>query len=82
MGMSVQAMSKHLAESEARLQGIARDHTLTVRRVMREYGEVTLNTNTGDHARFAKEREVDRVVSQYLKVHRALRKLRKKIGRG
>ena len=73
-------MSKHLAESQARLESTARNHAFSVRRVLREYGELARQTEADDYARFAKEREVDRVVSQYVSVHRALRKLRKKTG--
>jgi hypothetical protein len=73
-------MSKQLAESETRLEDIARNHALSVRRVLREYGELTRQTQADDYARFAKEREVDRVISQYVNVHRALRKLRSKTG--
>ena len=80
MGTSVQAMSKRLAENEERLESIARNHTMNVRRVLREYGEVTRHTHDGDRARSAKEREVDRAVFQYLKVQQALKKVRKKIG--
>jgi len=72
-------MSKRLTASATRLESIARAHASDVRRVLREYNEVTGRTEAGDFARHAKEREVDRVVSQYVKVHRALRKLRKKI---
>jgi hypothetical protein len=72
-------MTKRMKANAYRLENIARSHALDVRRVLREYNEVTHTPELHPYVRYAKEREVDRIVSQYVKVHRALRKLRKKM---
>jgi hypothetical protein len=72
-------MSKRLDENAAQLMNIAHNNAMDVRRVLREYAEVTRHAELGDYVLYVKEREVDRVVSRYVKVHRQLRKIRRKI---
>jgi len=76
-----QTMSKQLLASAARLEDIARNHTSAVKRVLREYSEIAQASGNTDITVLAKEREVDRVVGEYLAVHRELRRIRKKLMR-
>jgi len=74
-------MSKQLLASAARLEHIAHHHTSAVKRVLQEYTEIARGSAGADFTMIAKVREVDRVVAEYVAVHRALRRVRKKITR-
>lgn len=77
---SFQPMSKKLEKRAARLVRKAEGRASILRRVVREYGEATKTSSDGDTRRqLGRELEIEQAVFRYNQVHKALRRLRKKM---
>jgi len=77
---SLQAMSKKLEKRATRLVRKAEDRALVIRRVVREYHDAVQTSATGDAARQTERHpEIERAVVKYNEVHKALKRLRKRI---
>jgi len=73
-------MSKKLEKQATRLERKAQNRALTIKRVVREYRDVSQTLEAEDIARQAeKHREIERAVGRYNEVHKALRRISKKI---
>jgi len=72
-------MSKKLEKRATRLRRKAKHRALAIRRVVREYHDA-IETSTIDAAKeVERQREIERAVVRYNAVHKALRRLRKRI---
>ena len=73
-------MSKKLEKRATRLVRKAEDRAMAIRRVAREYHDAIQKSATDDQAGQAgRHREIERAVVKYNEVHRALKRLRKRI---
>lgn len=73
-------MSRGLERSAAELERKAQDQAITIRRVVREYNEfVRGDAYIEPSLQLKRQREIERVVGQYTQLHKALRRLRKKM---
>jgi len=73
-------MSKKLEKRATRLVRKAEDRALVIRRVVREYHDAIQTSAAGDAASQAeRQREIERAVVKYNEVHKALKRLRKRI---
>ena len=73
-------MSKKLEKRVARLERKAENRTLAIRRVVQEYRDATRASEIGDAAGKSKShREIERAVGKFNEVHKALKRIRKKI---
>lgn len=72
----LQAMSKKLEKKASKLVRKAEDRATVIRRVVREYNNVAQTSVVNDSA---KQREIERAVVRYNEVHKAIRRLRKKL---
>jgi hypothetical protein len=76
----LQAMSKKLEKRATRLVRKAEDRARAIRRVVREYHDAIQTSAAGDHAKqIERHQEIERAVVKYNEVHKALRRLRKRI---
>jgi len=72
--------SKKLEKRATRLVRKAENRALVIRRVVREYRDATQKSVAADTAlQSEKHREIERAVDKYNEVHKALRRIRKKI---
>lgn len=73
-------MSRNLDKSATELEREAQNKAKIIRRTVREYNE---SINSDDAPRYAlrskKERKIEKAVAEYEQVHKALKRLRKKI---
>lgn len=77
---SLQAMSKKLEKRATRLVRKAEDRALAIRRVVRDYHDAIQTSAAGDAAKHSqRHREIERAVDKYNEVHKALKRLRKRI---
>jgi deoxyribodipyrimidine photolyase len=72
----LQAMSKKLEKKASKLVRKAEDRATVIRRVVREYNNVA-QTSAGNDS--AKQREIERAVVRYNEVHKAIKRLRRKM---
>ena len=73
-------MSKELKKHEARLEREARLTAALIRRAIQQYNESVENGAHFDaRYRIEKQQEIDRVVGEYIELHRSLKRLRKKL---
>jgi hypothetical protein len=73
-------MSRDLERSAAEMERKAQNQALTIRRVVQEYNEfVRSGAYIEPTLQLKKQREIERVVGQYTQLHKALRRLRKKM---
>jgi len=73
-------MSKSLEQSAAELERKAQDKAVIIRRVMREYNTSQERATGGDSLYLLrKEREIDRAVADYIRLYKAIRRVRKKL---
>lgn len=73
-------MSKSLEQSAAELERKAQDQAVIIRRVMRDYNTSMQAATGGDFLhRLRKEREIDRVVADYIRLYKAIQRVRKKL---
>lgn len=74
-------MSKDLKKSEARLEREARSRAAVIRRIIQEYTDsVEKNANVDALQKRKKQREIERVVSEYIDLHKSLKRVRRKLG--
>jgi hypothetical protein len=74
------AMSKKLEKRATRLARKAENRVLVIRRVVREYRDATQTSEAADAASQAERNsQIERAVGKYNEVHKALRRIRKKI---
>jgi len=79
MGSS-QPMSKKLEKRAARLVRKAETRADSIRRVVREYKEaVQTSSNADPSSQLGRQFEIEQAVVRYNQVHKALRRLRKKM---
>jgi 2-C-methyl-D-erythritol 4-phosphate cytidylyltransferase len=77
---SLQEMSKKLDKRATRLVRKAEDRALAIRRVVQEYKETVRRSAVTDSVRPTENHhEIERAVVKYNEVHKALKRLRKKI---
>ena len=77
---SNRAMSKKLEKRATRLGRKAEDRALAIRRVVREYHDAIQASAIGDSTRQTERHtEIERAVAKYNEVHKALKRLRKRI---
>lgn len=73
-------MSKDLARSAAELERMAEDKAATIRRVVREYNDAFYSANgLSALEQVRRQREIERVVAEYVQLYKALKRLRKKM---
>ena len=73
-------MSKSLEECAVELESRAREKVYVIRRVVKEYKACLENTTNGDASNIPrKQREIERVVAEYIQLYKALKRLRKKM---
>ena len=73
-------MSKKLEKRANRLARKAENRVLTIRRVVREYRDASQTLEAADAASQAERNsQIERAVGKYNEVHKALRRIRKKI---
>ncbi len=63
----------------ARIERQAAGQVALIRRVVQEYTEVARCGMPEIRARLRKQREIERAVGDYLRIHKSLRHLRKKL---
>ena len=77
---NLRTMSKKLEKRATRLVRKAEDRATAIRRVVREYHDAIQKSATGDPGSpTERHREIERAVVKYNEVHRALKRLRKRI---
>jgi len=77
---SYQAMSKKLEKRATRLVHKAEVRASVIRRVVREYRDASHTAAGADPVRqIQQSREIERAVVKYNEVHKALKRLRKRI---
>ena len=73
-------MSKKLEKRATRLRRKAEHRALAIRRVVREYHDAIETSTAIDAVReIERQREIERAVVKYNAVHKAIRRLRKRI---
>ena len=73
-------MSKKLEKRADRLTRKAENRVLAISRLVREYREATQTTEAADATRQAdRDSQIERAIGRYNEVHKALRRIRKKI---
>ena len=73
-------MSKNLEKREIQLARKAENRVLAIRRVLREYNDAALTPEAADAVWQAeRQSQIERAVGRYNEVHKALRRIRKKI---
>jgi hypothetical protein len=73
-------MSKKLEKRATRLVRKAEHRATAIRRVVREYNDAAQTSSVTDPARpTEKHRQIERAVLRYNEVHKALKRIRKKI---
>ena len=76
-------MSKSLEQYAVELERKAQERVYVIRRVVKEYNTCLQSTNNGDIYRLPrKQREIERVVAEYIQLYKALKRLRKKMRAG
>ena len=78
-GKGTEEMSTRLEQSAADLNVKAQNHTILLRRALQEYNEATRNTPGIDKKLQVKEREIERAVAHLARIHKALKRVRKKM---
>jgi hypothetical protein len=76
---SLQAMSKKLEKRATRLVRKAEIRARAIRRVVGEYHDAIHTSAMGDPIQTERHREIERAVVKYNEVHKALKRLRKRI---
>ena len=77
---SLRAMSKKLEKKATRLVRKAEYRALSIRRVVRDYHDAIQTSAANDAAKHTeRNREIERAVVKYNEVHKALKRLRKRI---
>ena len=77
---SLQTMSKKLERRATRLVRKSEVRARAIRRVVREYRDAINTSAVADPAKqFERHREIERAVVKYNEVHKALKRLRKRI---
>lgn len=72
-------MQKEFKKTEARLERQAVERAEAIRRVVREYHESVQKSDDIDMAlKLKKQREIERVVADYIRLQKALKRLRRK----
>ena len=72
--------SKKLEKRATRLERKAQSRALTIKRIVREYRDATQMSEAADVERQAEShREIERAVGRYNEVHKALKRISKKI---
>ncbi|HXI90583.1 MAG TPA: hypothetical protein VNO24_11265 [Blastocatellia bacterium] len=73
-------MSKKLEKRATRLVRKAEDRAMIIRRIVREYHDAIQRSATDDLASSTeRHREIERAVVKYNEVHRALKRVRKRL---
>lgn len=73
-------MQKKLEKRAIHLARKAESRVLAIKRVLREYGDAVQTSEAADAAWQAKRHsQIERAVGRYNEVHKALRRIRKKI---
>ncbi|MEN3331170.1 MAG: hypothetical protein V7641_535 [Blastocatellia bacterium] len=73
-------MSRSLAESAEVLERKAQHQVAAIRRVVREYNQSLDSTSDDRAAQVAhKQQEMERIVADYIKLYKAIKRLRKKL---
>jgi hypothetical protein len=73
-------VSKELKKSEAKLEREARSRAIALRRVVQEYNEAIENrANVDALYKLKKQREIERVVAEYIDLHKSLKRIRRKL---
>ncbi len=73
-------MSKKLEKKVSKLARRAEDRATVIRQAVREYSDVIQIASGGDAAKqLSGQREIERAVVRYNEVHKAIRRLHKKI---
>ena len=72
-------MSKVLRKNAAKLERDATRQAETIRRVVREYTETTRYKTGPYRLQREKEREIEHFVGEYWRLHKSLKRLRKKL---
>jgi hypothetical protein len=73
-------MSRGLAESAEVLERKAQHQVAAIRRVVREYNQSLDSTSDDRAAQVAhKQQEMERIVAEYIKLYKAIKRLRKKL---
>lgn len=73
-------MSKKLEKRASKLVRKAENRAMVIRHVVREYNDVVESSQAGNPVRrLSGQREIERAVVRYNQIHKAIRRLRKKI---
>ena len=81
--MLLQQMSKSLEEYAVDIERKAQEKVYVIRRVVKEYNACIQSTNNGNASPLPrKQREIERVVAEYIQLYKALKRLRKKMRAG
>ena len=73
-------MSRSMGKSASELERKAQNKAEVVRRTIREYNESINSEDAPGYAlRSKKERKIEKVIAEYTQVHKALKRIRKKI---
>jgi hypothetical protein len=73
-------MSRSLEKSASELERKAEHKAAAIRRIVREYNEsIRSDASSKPILRSKKEREIEQVIGEYTQVHKALKRLRKKL---
>ena len=76
----IQAMSRSLDKSASELERKAQNKAEIIRKIVREYNEsIGSDSEPGYALRSKKERKIEKAVAEYEQVHKALKRLRKKM---
>ncbi len=76
-------MSKSLEEYAVDIERKAQEKVYVIRRMVKEYKTCFLSANNGNASPLPrKQREIERVVAEYIQLYKALKRLRKKMRAG
>ena len=76
-------MSKSLEEYAVDLERKAQEKVYVIRQVVKEYNACLQGRNNGSASTLPrKQREIERVVAEYIQLYKALKRLRKKMSAG
>jgi hypothetical protein len=74
-------MSRSLDKNASDLERKAQNKAKIIRRTVREYNEAVSSDSASRYGlRSKKERQIEKAVAEYEQVHKALKRLRKKMG--
>jgi len=72
-------MSRSSTKSAAELERMAEEQIHVIRRAVREYNDAAMGEGGGFSQRLKKQRELERLVAEFVQINKTLKRIRKKM---